>query len=221
MDAETVKNLGGVCQIAGVVLVVWDLLALNRYRGDLARVAARLRGWWTARVAAVRRLFGRPPPHVTVHAGAASAVGVAGDATVRSYPGPFTVQPGQSLEDQVAQLGHLVNRLREDLEAELRERERAISEEREARRAELQAEAARLDASVDALRWEFIGLQEVTTGGTRLRWEGVPVLLVGVAFTTWPDGIAEHWPGWLPWRVLVLVAAFYAAARLSGALSTR
>jgi hypothetical protein len=58
----------------------------------------------------------------------------------------------------------------------------------------------------------------VTTGGVRLRWEGVPFLLVGVGFTTWPDGIAAHWPGWLPWRLLVVVAAFDVAASLSGAL---
>jgi hypothetical protein len=221
VEAETVKNLGGVCQIAGVVLVVWDLLALTRYRGDLARAAAKVRGWWTARVEDVRRLFGRPGHGVTVHAEVASAIGLAGHATVRSFRGPFTVRPGQSLEDQIAELGHLVNRLREDVEREVDERERAVTEERQARQRELRAEAARLDAAVDALRKELDDLREVTTGGTRLRWEGVPVLLVGVAFTTWPDGIAKHWPSWLPWRVLVLVAAFYAAARLSGALSTR
>jgi hypothetical protein len=221
VDADTVKNLGGACQIAGVVLVVWDLLALTRYRGDIERVAARLRGWWTARVAAVRGLFGRPGRGVTVHAGAASGIGIASHVGVRSYPGPFVARPGQSLEDQIAQLGHLVNWLRDDLEAELNERNRAISEERRARQRELQAEAGRLERLIaEALR-EANDLREVTTGGVRLRWEGVPVLLIGVAFTTWPDGIADGWPGWLPWRVLVLVAAFYAAARLTGLLSMR
>lgn len=68
---------------------------------------------------------------------------------------------------------------------------------------------------------ELNDLREVTTGGGRLRWEGVPVLLVGVAFTTWPDGVVDHWRGWLPWRLLVLMAAFYAAARLSGVFPVR
>jgi hypothetical protein len=62
VDADTVKNLGGACQIAGVLLVVWDLLALNRYRSDMERAAARLRGWWTARVAAVRGCSGGQAP---------------------------------------------------------------------------------------------------------------------------------------------------------------
>jgi hypothetical protein len=115
-------------------------------------------------------------------------------ATLRSFPGPFTARPGQSLEDQIAQLGHLVNRLRDDVEAERNERRRAISEERQARLRELRAETQQRQAAADALGQEFQELQEVTTGGVRLRWEGVPFLLVGVGFTTWPDGIAAHWP---------------------------
>jgi hypothetical protein len=46
----------------------------------------------------------------------------------------------------------------------------------------------------------------------------VPLLLVGVMFTTWPENMAR-WLGWLPWRPLVLLVVFYAAARLSGVLS--
>jgi hypothetical protein len=217
VDADTVKNLGGWCQIAGVVLVIWDLLALTLYRVDVARAAARLRGWWAARLAAVRRVFGRTGRHQVVRAHAASGIGIAGHATVRSYPGPFTTRPGQSLEDQVAQLGHLVNRLRDDLEAERNERNRAISEERQARRAELQGEVERREAAVDQLRQAFMGLEEMTTE-VRLRWEGVPFLVIGILFTTWPENFA-HWLGWLPWRPLVLLVIFYYAARLSGVFS--
>jgi hypothetical protein len=217
VEAETVKNLGGVCQIAGVALVVWDLLALTRYRGDLARAAARLRSWW----AAMRRLLGRPRGQTIVPVGMVEEGEAANALTVRKYPPPFVAAPGQSLEDQVAALARLVNGLLDEVIREPQDRKRAILEERQESRAELRAEAERREAAVGALREAFIGLEGVTTGGTRLRWEGVPVLLVGVAFTTWPDGVAEHWPGWLPWRVLVLLAAFYAAARLSGALSTR
>jgi hypothetical protein len=169
VDADTVKNLGGACQIVGVLLVVWDLLALNRYRGDLERVAARLRGWWTARAAAVRGLFGRPGRGVTVRGEAAAVVGVAGRARGRAFPGPFVAQPGQALEDQIAQLGQLVNRLRDDLEAELNERNRAISEERQTRQRELQVEAGRLERLIAEALQEVNELREVTTGGVRLR----------------------------------------------------
>jgi hypothetical protein len=48
----------------------------------------------------------------------------------------------------------------------------------------------------------------------------VPFLVIGVLFTTWPENFA-HWLGWLPWRPLVLLVAFYYAARLSGGLSMR
>jgi hypothetical protein len=221
VEAYTVKNLGGVCQIVGVVLVVWDLLALNRYRGDLDRAAARLRGWWTATVAAVRRLFGRPRGQTIAPVGIAEEGEAANTLTVRGFPPPFVAEPNQSLEDQVAALARLANELLDEVVREPQERERAISEERQARRAELRAETQNREASVGALRQEFHCLREATTGGTRLRWEGVPLLLVGVAFTTWPDAIADHWPAWLPWRPLVLLVISYAAARLSGALSGR
>jgi hypothetical protein len=218
VDAETVNNLGGACQIVGVLLVVRDLLPVTRYRGVPGQVASWLRGRRAKVTALTRRLFRRPPRHQVVHAGGAAEIEIAPQATLRSFPGPFTARPGQSLEDKIAQLGHLVNRLRDDIEAERNERRRAISEERQARQRELRAETQQRQAAADALGQEFQELQEVTTGGVRLRWEGVPFLLVGVGFTTWPDGIAAHWPGWLPWRLLVVVAAFYVAASLSGAL---
>jgi hypothetical protein len=217
VDAETVNNLGGACQIVGVLLVVRDLLPVTRYRGVPGQVASWLRGRRAKVTALARQLFRRPPRHQVVHAGGAE-IEIAPQATLRSFPGPFTARPGQSLEDRIAQLGHLVNRLRDDVEAERNERRRAISEERQARQRELRAETQQRQAAADALGQEFQELQEVTTGGVRLRWEGVPFLLVGVGFTTWPDGIAAHWPGWLPWRLLVVVAAFDVAASLSGAL---
>jgi hypothetical protein len=60
MDAQTVNNLGGVCQILGVGLVLQEVLVLSRYRGELARGVARLRGWRDAAEVAVRRLLGLP-----------------------------------------------------------------------------------------------------------------------------------------------------------------
>jgi hypothetical protein len=222
MDAEAVKHLGGICQVLGVVLVLQELLTFARHRGELAKAVAKVRGWWVATriaaVAVVRRLLRRPGRSVTVQAGVASAIAVAGSATVsRGMVGPFTPPPGQSVEQQVAALGVLVNRLREEVLREPQERERAIAAEREARQAELRSLADRLEETTVALRREVGELRETTTGGTRLRLEGVPLLLAGIIFTTWPGGIARALPNWPPLRVVLLFLGAYILARLTSA----
>jgi hypothetical protein len=216
MDAEAVKHLGGMCQVLGVVLVLRDVLNLARYRNEPAKVAAKVRAWWFTGVAAARRFLRLPGRSVTVHAGAAGAFGFAGSATVaRGMRGPFIAQPGQSLQDQVNELGALVNRLREEVLREPQERERAIAAERQAREKELRALADRLEAVAQDLRHEFEKLKDTTTGGTRLRLEGVPVLLAGIVFTTWPDGVAGWLPSWPPLRVVVAFIGAYILARLT------
>jgi hypothetical protein len=116
MDAEAVKHLGGICQVLGVVLVLQELLSFARYRGELATAAAKVRTAWSMAVVAVRRLLRLRGRSVTVHAGTASVAAVAGSATVSTgMRGPFTPRPGQSLQDQVDELGALVNRLREEV----------------------------------------------------------------------------------------------------------
>jgi hypothetical protein len=215
MDAEAVKHLGGLCQLLGVVVVVWDLLGLTRYRGDLDRAVARLRGWWARVVAAVRTALGRPGWNVTVHAQAAGVTAATGQVTVRAFPGPFAAQPEQSVEAQLEALARLVNRLREEVMREPQERDRAITQAREQLRGEQRTEADRLQAASDALRGQFEELREVTTGGVRLRWEGVPPLLVGIVFTTWPDGVADVLPDWPPLRVVVSFIVVYILARFS------
>jgi hypothetical protein len=116
MDAEAVKHLGGMCQVLGVVLVLRDVLNLARYRGELADAANKVRALWSASVARARRLLGLPGRAVSAHAGLAGGFAMAGTATVaRGIRGPFTPQPGQSLQDQGRELGTLVNRLREEV----------------------------------------------------------------------------------------------------------
>jgi hypothetical protein len=216
MDAEAVKHLGGMCQVLGVVLVLRDVLNLARYRGELADAANKVRALWSASVARARRLLGLPGRAVSAHAGLAGGFAMAGTATVaRGIRGPFTPQPGQSLQDQVRELGTLVNRLREEVIQEPQERERAIAAEREAREKELRALADRLEAVADDLRHEFEKLKETTTGGTRLRLEGVPLLLAGIVLTTWPGGIATALPSWPPLRVVVAFMGAYILARLT------
>ena len=112
-------------------------------------------------------------------------------------------------------LGELVSQLRERVLAEPQERERAIAAEREARQAELGGLADRLEQATVALRGEVGELRETTTGGTRLRLEGVPLLLAGIIFTTWPDGIATALPDWPPLRVVLLFLGAYALGRLT------
>jgi hypothetical protein len=108
-----------------------------------------------------------------------------------------------------------VNRLREEVVREPQERERAIAAERAAREKEQRALADRLEAVADDLRHEFEKLRETTTGGTRLRLEGVPLLLAGIVFTTWPDEVAAVLPSWPPLRVVLAFLGAYILARLT------
>jgi hypothetical protein len=216
MDAAAVRNLGGICQLLGVVLVLQEVLAFARYRGELAKAVAWLRAQWVSAGAALRRLLRRRRQVVFADAGAASVSLTAHGATVSTGKAElFTVRPGQSLQEQLVALGELVNQLRERVLAEPQERERAIAAEREARQAELGGLADRLEQATVALRGEVGELRETTTGGTRLRLEGVPLLLAGIIFTTWPDGIATALPDWPPLRVVLLFLGAYALGRLT------
>ncbi len=220
MDEQAITTLGGVCQILGVVAVVWDLLAKALYRGTPQRVIAWLRARKAIVMAVVRRLLGQPSPSVNAHAELAGVAGIAGSATGRLSLGPFAAQPDQTLEQQIAVLARLVNWLREEVLREQEDREQAITAERDARRKELRAEAERLERLIAEVRQELGGLREVTTGGARLHWQGVPVVLAGIAFTTWPAWWAERWPGWLTGRLLVLMFVYYVAGRLWWTIET-
>jgi hypothetical protein len=213
MDAQAIKNLGGVFQIIGVLIVVWDLLNIHEYLGDLGRVTGWLRARRAQVEAALRRLLRRPGQSVVVHAGAASGIGIAGGSvTARLTPGPFVPQPDQPPADQLAAQAEYLNRLRDWIMREIGQRDRAIEEERALARAALQAEAQRLDRLIGEAHEEVERLRKLTTGGIGLRWVGVPILLFGVAFSTWPDGWAEKWPAWLSPAVLGFLAACGLAA---------
>src|SRR6266542_3849479 len=123
--------------------------------------------------------------------------------------GPFATRPGQSLQDQIDVLGSLVNRLRNEVISEPRERERAISAERAARRNELKAEAERLERLIAALRQEVERLDEATTGNLGLRAEGLWWLVAGIVFTTWSE------LSWLPFRLTAFVVGTIFVARVS------
>jgi hypothetical protein len=214
MHADQVNTLGGLCELIGVGFVTRDLMALARYRGILRQLAGRFHAWRRKALAAARRLLRRPGRSVTVHAQAASAVGITGNVTVRAFPGPFEGRAGQSLEDQVAALGRLVNRLREEVLKEPQERDRAITAEREARRQELRTEVERLERLIAEARQEVEQLREATTGDLGLRVESVAFLVGGVLLTAWPEWFADRWPGWPPFRVAAFFLGAYVVFRV-------
>jgi hypothetical protein len=103
--------------------------------------------------------------------------------------------------------------------AEIREQQKQASTvEQERMRKALRAERERLEGVIGEARQEVARLREATTGGAASRWLGVPMLLAGIAFTTWPDGIAVWWPGWLSASILGLVVACCIAAGLYWAI---
>jgi hypothetical protein len=216
MDAQAINTLGGICQIFGVLLVVWDLLNIHEYLGDLGRLMVRMRAWRVRVEAAVRRLLRRPGRSVVVHAGAASAIGIAGSVTARVTPGPFVPQPDRPPAEQLAAQAEYMNRLRDWIMREVEQRDRAIEEARAQVRSELQAEAGRLDRLIDEAREEVERLRKLTTGGIGLRWVGVPILLAGVIFSTWDEELAGVWPGWLSPLALGFLVAVGLAALFSG-----
>jgi hypothetical protein len=218
MDADQVNTLGGFCELIGVGFVARDLMTLARYRGKLAELVARFHAWRAAAVTVMRKLLRRPRP-VVCHIGLAGELSAASrvSASATGMRGPFARRPSQSLQDQVEELGLLVNRLREEVIREPQERERAISAERKARREELRAEAEQLGARLGALRQEFEDHREVTTGGLGLRVESVGFLVVGVLFTVWPDDFARWLPVWPPFPVAVFLIGAYLVARFSWA----
>jgi hypothetical protein len=197
MDAQAIKTLGGICQILGVLLVVWDLLNIHDYLGHLGRVTAWMRARRAQVEAALRRLLGGAGPPVVLHPHSIeTAVGV--DAIlIDKTPAPFTPQPGQPVAEQLAAQAEYLNQLHDWVMQEVLRRDEAIRGERGQARAELEAEAGRLDRLMGEVRAELKRLGNLTTGGIGLRWVGVPFLLFGVVFTTWDEELAGVWPAWL------------------------
>jgi hypothetical protein len=221
MDAQAIKTLGGALQIIGVVIVVWDLLNIHEYLGDLGRVTAWLRARRAWAEATVRRLLRRPGQPKVVSVGAALELQWAGKATGRTMPGPFVPQPDQPPADQLAAQAEYLNRLHAWIKREVEQRDEAINAAGDQARAELQVEGQRLERLVDEARREVDRLRKLTTGGIGLRWLGVPILLAGVAFSTWPDGWAEVWPAWLSPLALGFLAACAGAAWICWAILAR
>jgi hypothetical protein len=225
MDAQAIKTLGGICQILGVLIVVRDLLAVHDYLGDLDRLTARVHARRAAVEAAVRRLLPRRRPGSASVGGASlsarSVTRSTGSARLGKAPGPFIQPPHQPLQEQIAGQAEYLNRLRDWMAEELKLRDQVTDAERERARTELAAERERLDRVIGEADWELKELRKLTTSGIGSRWLGVPVLLAGVAFSTWPDGWAKMWPPWLSTVALGFLVACGLAVWLCWAILAR
>jgi len=213
VDAEQINALGGWCELVGVGFVARDLMSLARYRkkpkewtAQVKELAAQVMAWW-------RRLLGRPHQKVFADAGTPSATLNAHDATSSQGTATLILWPGQSLEDQIEVLRSRLNQLQEEITRERQERKRAIDGERDARREGLRAEAERRERQITDLRQEVEGLREATTGDLGLKAEGVVFLVVGIAFTVWPEKFADWLPAWPPFPVAVLFVITWPLAR--------
>ncbi len=217
MNAQTIKTIGGVCQLAGAVLVVLNLVAIYEYRGDLARMRAGI-------VQRLRRILHRPGRIVTatgaVHA-SASLSGTASGIGVQLWP---PLSPTASIEERLAALEQLPALIAAQLERERKaqaDAQRELAEQlRKQLRSEMQAESRRLSEAIATAQHRHERLEKLTTGSTRLGWVGVLLVLAGVGFTTWPDGMAA-WPRWLSACLVALLALvvecalFYRANQLN------
>jgi hypothetical protein len=195
MNAQTIS---GVCQLAGVVLVVVNLIAIYEYRGDLARMRAAI-------LRRLRRVFhrrGRTVPLAGTAPASASASGTASGIGVQLWPPRSRTA---SVEERLAALEQLPDLIAAQLERERRAPADARQELAEQLRRETQAEVRGLTEAIKAARHRHERLEELTTGSTRLGWVGVLLLLAGIGFTTWPDGVAA-WPTWLSASLMAQLA---------------
>jgi hypothetical protein len=208
MDTQAIDNLGGILQLIGTVLVVADLLAVHSYLGHSERLEVWLRARRASAVAGLRRLLGRPAPPAVIHASAIIGGGITlgGTATAHVMPGPLVHRPDLSPAEQLAAHADYLNQLHSWVATEVAERDQAIRAERAQARAELQAERERVDRLVGERLERFNRLRRLIINGIGLRWLGVLLLLMGTAFSTWPDGWAEVWPAWVSSAALVLLA---------------
>jgi hypothetical protein len=205
MNAEQVNALGGWCELVGVLFLVRDLMSVARYREKPKEWAARFKTGWVRAVAKVRRLMGLPARPVQAHAGAALGQGMALDASAVVIPEPYEPRPELTVEDQIAELGRLLNKLGDAIGQEQHERHLAIAAEREAGHEEVRAEVEER-RDVDKLR-------DVTTGDLGLRIESVLYLAAGIVMTTWPELVADWLPDWLQFRVALAVVLGWPALR--------
>jgi Sec-independent protein translocase protein TatA len=212
VSPQQVNTLGGLCELAGLIVAVSDWLGLVIYKGLPQAAKQRLAQTWARVVEQVRRWRGQPVGHAHAEGAAVAAFGFTGTASGVAYRS-VRFDPDWSLEELVAALGEAVEQLRDLLRDERQERQQAIAQVEQRSKAELAAEARRLDDAIRGVQEQVSKLDRATTGNLRLRLDGIVVLLFGIVFTTWPE-YWTRWLGWLSWPKVWLLAAGYVAWRL-------
>jgi hypothetical protein len=221
MNAEQVNAVGGWCELVGVAFLVRDLMSLARFREKPKEWAARFRSGWAATIAWARRMLRLPEQKVLRDAGAAADMMLTGRASAVVIPEPYRPRPDLSLQEQIEELGRLLNKTGEAIGQEQHEREQAIATEREARHQEVQAEAEAREQRIAEVLREVERLREVTTGDLGLRAESVVFLTLGIICTTWPELVAGWLPEWPPFRVAMTFLGGYLLFRTCWALWLR
>jgi hypothetical protein len=212
VNPQQVNTLGGLCELAGVVVAVSDWLVVATYKGLLEAAKQRLALARVRIVQQIQRWSGRPVRHVHLAGAGVASARVTGTASGVAFHS-VRFDPDRPLEELVAALGEAVDQLRGLLRDERQERERAVAQVEQRGKAELAAEARRLDDAIGAVQEQVSKLDRATTGNLRLRLDGIVVLLFGIVFTTWPAGSAR-WLGWLSWPRVGMLAVGYVAWRL-------
>jgi hypothetical protein len=141
MNAGAVNTAGGICELAGLALAVREYLAELQHHGHLAAARRRLEQVWRRAVAWWWRVRGRPAGVVYGEANLGITITGTTTATDQLIPGRFAPHADQSVEEQVAQLGRVVNRLIDWTADELQQRDRAIGDARTDAEAKLRAES--------------------------------------------------------------------------------
>jgi hypothetical protein len=211
MGAQGIKNLGGLLQLLGVIWVVWDLVGQSRYLGHFVTIKAKVSAaWWR-----VLRRLGRRRAQKIVAVGIADEGTIFGSATVTVSRGLPVAPPDAGVEERLNAIEQWATKLQQWFGDARMELDAARRKDREAVRRDIEATKREIDTQVAELKGRLAELKDVTVGGASLRWGGVPVLLAGIACSTWPDGLAEHFLFWLPWWVLMMVLALVCAASLT------
>jgi hypothetical protein len=204
VDAQAVKTIGGLAQLAGVIWLLWDLIAQFRYIGQLAKLRARLRSSWNW---VQQHVLRRRREAVVVPVSGTASIGASGHATLTVSQGLPLAPAGATVMERLAAMEQWGNLLQQQFNDERRTRDELRQQDREAMQREIREVTQQLEARIAETKAAHARLEGVTVGGVSLRLWSLPVLLIGILCTTWPDGIAEHVLFWLsPSWFVVLVA---------------
>jgi hypothetical protein len=147
---------------------------------------------------------------------ASATASASGTLTVSVDRGLPIAPPGATVEERLTFIERWAEQLWQQFAGERRALEEARQQDREAVQGDVDAATRQLEARIAEVKELVAGLERVTVGGVSLRWYGVPVILVGIVCTTWPDGVAEHVLFWLRPSWFVVLVAFGCAGLLVG-----